>query len=183
MSSFSKERRVILATEAIQNNQNLSRRQAARIYKVPKTTLRNKINGRTSRDNSRHGRQKLTESEENAIIQYVLDLDERGFPPRIAGIENMANLLLKKRDGGHVGGHWASRFIARQEKLKTRLNRVYDFQRVTCENPELINAWFKLVGNIKAKYGIKDNDLYNFNKTGFIISIIYNSLLIITRAD
>ena len=68
MSSFSKERRVILATEAIQNNRNLSRRQAARIYEVPEATLRNKMNGRTLRDDSRHGWQKLTESEENAII-------------------------------------------------------------------------------------------------------------------
>ena len=71
------------------------------------------MNGRISKDDSRHGRQKLTKSEENAIIQYVLDLDERRFPPRIAGIKNMANFFLEKRDGGHVGGRWASRFIAR----------------------------------------------------------------------
>jgi hypothetical protein len=25
---------------------------------------------------------------------------------------------------------------------------------------------------MKAKYGIQDNDIYNFNKTGFIIGII-----------
>ena len=93
-----------MATEAIQNNRNLSRRQAARIYEVPEATLRNKINGQTSRDDSHHGRQKLTESEENAIVQYVLDLDERGFPPRIASIENMANLFLEKRNGKRVGG-------------------------------------------------------------------------------
>ena len=110
-------------------------------------------------------------------------MDERGFPPRIAGVENMANLFLEKRDDGRVGGHWVSRFITRQEKLKTCLNRVYDFQRVTCEDPELIGAWFRLVGNIRAKYGIEDSNLYNFNKTSFIMGVIYSSLLIITRAD
>ena len=62
------------------------------------------MNGRTLRDDSRHGRQKLMESEENAIIQYVLDLDEQGFLPRMAGVEDMANLFLEKRDGGRVGG-------------------------------------------------------------------------------
>ena len=141
------------------------------------------MNGRTLRDDSRHGWQKLTESEENAIVQYVLDLDERGFPPRIAGVEDMANLLLEKRNGGRVGGRWASRFIARQEKLKTRLNRVYDFQRVTCEDPELIGAWFRLVGNMRAKYGIEDSDLYNFDETGFMMGVICSSLLVVTRAD
>ena len=45
ISLFSKERRVILATEVIQNNRNLSRRQAARIYEVPEVILRNKMNG------------------------------------------------------------------------------------------------------------------------------------------
>ena len=45
------------------------------------------------------------ESEENAIIQYVLDLDKQGFPPRIANIKDMANFFLEKRDGGRVGGY------------------------------------------------------------------------------
>ena len=71
------------------------------------------MNGRASRDNSRNGRQKLTKSEEDAIVQYVLDLDERGFPPRIVGVEDMANLFLEKRDGGRVGKLWTVRFIAR----------------------------------------------------------------------
>ena len=63
-----------------------------------------------------------------------------------------------------------------------RLNRVYDFQRAVCEDPELINAWFKLVNNIKAKYSIINNDFCNFNKTGFMISVIY-ALMVITRIN
>ena len=64
-----------------------------------------------------------------------------------------------------------------------RLNRVYNFQRATYEDPEFIGAWFRLVGNIRAKYGIKDNNLYNFDKTGFIIGVICSSLLVIICAD
>ena len=179
MDSFSKERRIILAIEAIKNNKNLNYSMATQIYKVPQSTLYYRINGRTLRDDSRNGRQKLTNSEEDAIIQYILDLDKRGFPPRILGVEDMANLLLEKRNGGRIGKLWTARFIARRQELKTRLNRVYNFQRAACENSKLINAWFKLVNNIKAKYGITNNDFYNFNKTGFIIGIIY-TLIIIT---
>ena len=61
------------------------------------------MNGRTLRDDFRNDWQKLTNSKEDMIIQYILDLDKRGFPPRILGIENMANLLLEKRDGGRIG--------------------------------------------------------------------------------
>ena len=95
----------------------------------------------------------------------------------------MANLLLEKRDGGRVGKLWTSRFIARREELNTRLNRVYDFQRTACEDPELIDAWFKLVGNMRAKYGVQDSDLYNFDETGFMMGVICGSSMVVTRAD
>jgi hypothetical protein len=35
---------------------------------------------------------------------------------------------------------------------------------------------------MRQKYGIQDYDLYNFDETGFIIGIIYNSIAII-RSD
>ena len=60
---------------------------------------------------------------------------------------------------------------------------MYDFQRAACENPELINAWLKLIHNIMAKYGITNNNLYNFDKTGFIMGVICGSLIVITRAN
>ena len=94
----------------------------------------------------------------------------------------MANLLLERRDGGRVEPNWTTRFIARREELKTRLNRVYDFQRAACEDPELIGAWFKLVNNMKAKYGIANSDFYNFDKTGFIMGVIC-ALMIVTRTS
>ena len=102
MQSFSNERRIILAIQAIENNKNLSCRQAAKIYEIPEATLRHRMNGRTSKPDSRNARRKLTNSEEDAIVQYILDLDERGFPPRIASVEDMANLLLEKRGGAEV---------------------------------------------------------------------------------
>ena len=34
-----------------------------------------------------------------------MDLNERGFPPRIANIKDMANLFLEKRDGGRIKGY------------------------------------------------------------------------------
>jgi hypothetical protein len=36
----------------------------------------------------------------------------------------------------------------------------------------VINAWFKLVEETKAKYGVHDNNIHNFNKTRFQIGVI-----------
>lgn len=40
-----------------------------------------------------------------------MDLDERLFFCRVAGVEDMANLLLEKCDGERVGRLWAQQFI------------------------------------------------------------------------
>lgn len=36
-----------------------------------------------------------------------------------------------------------------------------------CSDPAIIRPWFDLVRNVKAKYGILDEDTYNFDETGF----------------
>ena len=81
----------------------------------------------------------------------------------------MANVILAERDALRVGLRWASNFVKRQPQLRTRLSRVYDYQRALCEDPEKIAAWFDLFRNMKAKYTVLDEDLYNFDETGFII--------------
>jgi RecB family endonuclease NucS len=53
-----------------------------------------------------------------------------------------------------------------------RWSRRYDYQRAKCEDPEVIGEWFTLVQNTKTKYGIVDDDIYNFNETGVMMGII-----------
>ena len=42
----------------------------------------------------------LTKLKEGVVVKYILDLDLRGFPPRLADIANMANSLRAKRNLG-----------------------------------------------------------------------------------
>jgi hypothetical protein len=79
----------------------------------------------------------------------------------------MADKVLGVRGGEPVGKHWAERFVTRLDKLKMAFNRVKDRQRILQEDPETISAWFKLVEDTKAKYSVHNNDVHNFNKTGF----------------
>jgi hypothetical protein len=94
----------------------------------------------------------------------------------------MANYLRKTRRARPVGKLWAHRFVQRRPELKTRFNRVYDFQRALCEDPELIGAWFQLVHNMRAKYSVVDCDFYNFDETGFMMGMIRPGM-VVTRAD
>jgi helix-turn-helix, Psq domain len=111
MSVQTQETRIILAIEAIRTSRKMSRRHAAKIYNVPETSLRNRMNGITPKAEKRNAQHNLTQSEEEAIVKHVLDLDLRGFPPRIDSVEDMANLLLTTRHAKRVGKQWPYRFI------------------------------------------------------------------------
>jgi hypothetical protein len=124
----------------------------------------------------------LTEAEEDVIVQYILQLDSRGFSPRKADVEDMANLLLAKRDARRGGKCWTDRFIARRPELCTHFSRPYDYQRALQEDPDVLNAWFRLVVNMRTKYGIQDSDFYNFDETGFMMGMI-RAGMVVTRSD
>lgn len=49
--------------------------------------------------------------------------------------------------------------------------RKYEYKRAQCEDPEVIREWFRLVHNIINKYDIQNDDIYNFNETGFAMGI------------
>ena len=91
------EARIILAIKAIRTSKKLSRRTIAKIYNIPYSILSNRINGRTSRLETRPAVSKLTKLEEEVIIRYILDIDVRGFAPRLASIKDIANYILESR--------------------------------------------------------------------------------------
>ena len=171
---------MILALGALQNDKKLSLRAVAKLYNVPVTTLHDRRTGRPARRDIMPNSKKLTQSEEEAIVQYILELDTRSFPPRLRGVEDMANQLLRVRDAPPVGKLWAHSFVKRQPELRTRYTRRYDYQRAKCEDPKVIGEWFALVQNVKAKYGIVDDDIYNFDETGFMMGIIFAGMVVTT---
>jgi hypothetical protein len=112
------------------------------------------------------------------IVNYILDLDQRGFAPIYTAVRDMADKLLAARDAGQVGQKWPANFVGRTDSLKTRFNRAYDRQRALCENPILIRSWFELVEQTKAKYGILDKDVYNFDEAGFMVGKITTQFVV-----
>jgi hypothetical protein len=98
-----KEGRLLLASKAIKLGQFKSIRRAAEVYNVSRTTLGAQLVGRPTRSDCTPNSRILTSYEETAIIQYILDLDSRGFPPRPDEIREMAELLLAERGNRPTG--------------------------------------------------------------------------------
>jgi hypothetical protein len=106
----------------------------------------------------------------------------RGFAPPLTQVRSMADQLLAARGGTHVGNNWVDRFIARRTEIKSQLSRPRDYRRILCSNLSIIEPWFGLVANVKAKYGILDEDTYNFDETGFQIGVA-GSIKVVTASE
>jgi len=70
-----------------------------------------------------------------------------------------------------LGKHWIYRFISSHPDLDPRLTRSLDSQRAKNEDPKVINQWFKRVTEITQQYGITNDDIFNFDETGFAMGI------------
>jgi hypothetical protein len=182
MGTLSKESRILLAIQALKNGNQQSVRSIAKIYNVDRMTLQRRMNGQRSRRDTPANSRKLTDLEESVLVREILDLASRAFPPRLSGVEDMANRLLADRDASRVGPRWASNFVKRQPQLRTRFTRQYDYQRALCEDPAVIGDWFRLVRNVVAKYGIHESDIWNFDETGFMMGVI-SSAMVVTTSD
>jgi hypothetical protein len=79
MESLPKESCIILTLKGLQKDAQLSVRKAARIYKIPETSLRHRRAGKQLRYEIATNLQKLTNLEEKVLLKRVLDLNIQGF--------------------------------------------------------------------------------------------------------
>jgi RecB family endonuclease NucS len=59
------------------------------------------------------------------------------------------------------------------------MTRSLNYRRALSEDPKLIREWFDVILNTKVKYGICDEDIYNFDETGFQMGQIRLATVII----
>src|ERR1700712_2241050 len=175
------EGRVLLALQAYQKHHLPSLRAAAKAYDVNFSTLQRRHLGTPSRVDTPANSRKFTLAEEQLLVQKILRLCDEGFHPQRSIVEDMANTMLQSKNPSNlqtVGRNWVTTFVKRHPQLDSFYNRKFDYQRASCEDPELISLWFKLVQDTIAKYGVATEDIYNFDETGFQMGVISSSKVI-----
>jgi hypothetical protein len=81
-----------------------------------------------------------------------------------------------------IGVNWVTRYIQRRSELQTRYSKRYDYQRAQNEDPAGLREWFRLVQSVIEENGILDNNIYNFDETGFAMGLI-STARVVTRRD
>jgi len=113
MVTPSYEAKINLTLRALQKNSKLKIQAVAKLYEVDRETLRYRRASRPARRDIPANSRKLTDLEENTIVQYIIKLYSREFHPRLYYVEDIANRLLRECNTPPVGKYWAYNFIKR----------------------------------------------------------------------
>ncbi|KAL2887392.1 hypothetical protein HOO65_050513 [Ceratocystis lukuohia] len=158
MSATTIEARTLQALQALQNNPNPTRHP-------------------TQSDTFNKSR-RLTDLEEQILKNFILNLDSQGFPPAFMVLKKwLINCLLTATR--HPSARAGFRISSSDTQTSRRVFfRKYDYQRAKREDPTIIRNWFQLVANTIAKYGIRSDDIYNFDETGFVMGMIASGIVV-----
>jgi hypothetical protein len=181
-NSVNQEGRILLAISDLQNKKISNIGQAAKIYNIPRTTLRRRLHGTQERSQTRANGHKLSQFEEESLVKWILDLDKRGLPPRPSIVRDMANILLAQHGNQQVGENWVYNLVQRRSELKSRYSRRYNYERAKCEDPKIIEEYFDRVQEAILQYGILPEDIFNFDDTGFAMGLCATAK-VITGSD
>ena len=141
IKSIEQEGRILLAIKDIQNGSTDSIRMIAERYQIPRSTLQDRLNGQKFRVEIRANSHKLTQLEEDSLVQWIFSMDSRGAAPRPSTVRDMANILLASRGttpSPTVSKNWPSNFVKRRKELCICFSRHYNYQRAQNEDPKTL---------------------------------------------
>ncbi|RFU34410.1 hypothetical protein B7463_g1948, partial [Scytalidium lignicola] len=113
------EGRILLAINAIKTQKITSIRKAAYAFDVPASTLHARLHNRVQQLTTYTKSYRMSQLEEESLVQWIFSMGKRGLPPRPSGVQSMANILIAER------GEPSS-------------PRPYNYKQAKCEDPKLI---------------------------------------------
>jgi len=176
INSAQKEGRINLAINSIQKKHFSSQRRAVRIFKAPRTTMRDRIKGVLPKSESGRDRRLLRPTEEEELIKWIRSIEQRGFVIFLIDIRRIAQVLLDRRGSDasqlrKIRKNWLTRWLAKFPAFNACYIRLRDAQRAKNEDLRIIRPWFERFAATLQEYGIVNSDIYNFDKTGFAIGL------------
>ncbi|RFU31685.1 hypothetical protein B7463_g4640, partial [Scytalidium lignicola] len=175
------ESRIAEAIEYIQLNPHAKIAPIARSFNVPYQKLRARLIGRNPSSSRGGHNKKLSEPQETALKDYMMLLYHSGTPGTIEVLIQAANRLLYYSGINDTVSHrWAKRWIVRnKEYWKLVRPKPISVQRRQAHIQEDIKAYFEEFKRCCQYWGILEEDISNFDETGFQIGVISGGRVIV----
>jgi hypothetical protein len=157
---------------------NYSLRSAALDYKVSRTTLTARYNGRQTRLEAHAKEQKLTPSQENVLKEWIKALGRRGLPMSLHLVAEQASVIL---GGDPLSEHWARHFRTRHPDLQSRWASGLECCRAKALNRPQVTEYFNILIELITKYNIIPSNIYNMDEKGVQLGIGKRTLVLVDR--
>lgn len=168
----------------------LTTRKAAEKYQTSKSAVARhvkemKLSGKPAFSKQGRGRPRnLDESEERAVIAYIIWLERAGFPASREAIEEAANKLRATRipPAPPVGEGWFKRFMTDNPQLeKKRIIRALDRDRAGFEHGDIhdIEDFYTELGIVVENRDISASQMFNADECSIRIGVIRERLEVV----
>ena len=158
--------------KAILNNQKVpSYIKIAWICNVMRETLRHRITQLPSHLEAAAMHGWLNHMETQQLIDHILRCADLGFPHGCKEIECHALELacVWHPDLAALGSGWVDHFVARNhDQLQVHWTSNLDHSHAAGMNPTAVAHWFHLVGSAFQEYEFAHENIYGFDKSGFL---------------
>jgi hypothetical protein len=92
----------------------MSQREASQHWGVPKSTLQGRIHGCQDRQTAHMHQQLLAPAQENEIVAWCSEMEQRFLPVRLTHLRDYAKAILQEQAEPNsdiiLGEHWEDRF-------------------------------------------------------------------------
>lgn len=135
-------------------------------------TIINHAKGRSTRAESNAAKSWLTAVEADVVIEFIVEMGNRGFPLSHKRLKEHVDDILQARLGDRfrangVGKQWTARFI---EKYSNRImmarSAPLEEKRGRAVNKNTNRAWFELLGGMVTKYDISEELTWGTDEIG-----------------
>lgn len=145
------------AIAAIKSGELHSVREAAKRFNVPRTTLNTRCKGIVSEDAPAHKPTTLTQEEEERLVKWCIEREERLFGVTPKFIRETAFLIAERSGRRHhfnkqtkrAGYDWMANFLRRHPQLSIRKPEALSASRARAMNEVVVGRYFDLLDNTR----------------------------------
>jgi hypothetical protein len=157
---------------------------------IPVLTQWHRAYGRQTRRQRAERQQLLTPQQEKAPVDHLLRLHRNGYPARVKHLRYFAGILLRQRIAVWSSSHsrlpgkdWPQAFYRRHAELKAAQAKAIDWQRHEKNIRVKVEHWFTIMGKQLSERGILQENVYNMDETGVLLSDLNTVKVLVSRGD
>jgi len=185
------QRAIAEYTKKQETSGTASIRTIAREFNVPRSTLHDRLGGKSARNQAHEESMHLTKVEEMELVHWITKLTQRGYAPRHRTIRELAEIIRNERTRGindddiqlvnydPIGKDWVVRFLSRHPVLESARRKCIEAARIKDVSVERLVKWFEDLRRVIEEHNIEPKNIYNMDESGFAIGDVEASQRII----